>query len=306
MLAGGYDIALQGDRAVVADWGTVRILDIADPFHPYLLGTYYPGYAHSYIYAVEAAAGYAYFTDWDAFCVLDITDPTSPTLVTRMGGAVSWGEDLLVKGGVAVSASGQYGLRTIDLSDTNVTAGMIPTPGLALNLADQDNLVLAALGDGGLGIFSFGQYSRATIPSEGGSLVSPDASVSYDFPAGVFSQSALITHTVLLPSQAPQPPAGMRFAGPLFSVEGTYVSSGLPAQPAGAYTLTVRYDPQAAGPANESSLGLYSWDGNAWNLESAQPPDTALHRLQAQPDHFSVWAVFGEVRQFFLPLLVAR
>ena len=219
MLAGGYDIALQGERAIVADWGTVRILSIADPFHPYLLGTYTPDYAHSYIYAVDAGEGSVYFTDWDAFCVLDVTDPTSPTLVTRMGGAVSWGEDLLIKGGYALSANGQYGLRTIDLRDTNAPVGFIDTPGLALNLADQDSLVLAALGDGGLGIFSFGQYSRATIPAGGGTLVSPDAQVRYDFPAGVFSESTVITHTVLLPNQSPTPPQGMRLSGPAFSIQ---------------------------------------------------------------------------------------
>jgi hypothetical protein len=115
----------------------------------------------------------------------------------------------------------------------------------------------------------------------------------------------VVTHTTLLPGQVPPPAGGLRVAGHAFELEATYVANGAAAMPQGSYTLTLTYDPARLGPVTETSLALYSWDGTGWQRESAGPPDTAAHTVVATPDHFSYWALLGELQRVFLPLVTA-
>jgi hypothetical protein len=93
--------------------------------------------------------------------------------------------------------------------------------------------------------------------------------------------------------------------GTAFSVEAAYRSNGLPAQPTSNYTVTLSYDPEVLGPIKEDTLGLYTWDGTAWQLESG-PPDTANYTISATPDHFSYWVVMGETERLYLPMTPSR
>jgi hypothetical protein len=305
MLAGGYDIALDGDRAYVADGGSVRILNVGDPYNPTHLGVYFPPEFYNYIYSVATYGGLVYYTDAEDLAAIDATDPTSPTLAIEYGHAVSWGMDVEISGDRAYVAAEQYGLKVLDLGNSYAGVETHLTPGLASQVEIVDNLVYVALNDGGLGIYAIGQYTSNLIPTSGGSLVLPDNSLQYDFPAWTFSSTVVVTHTVLLSNQVPTIPADNLSNGTAFSVEAAYRSNGLPAQPSSYYTVTVNYDPEALGPIKDDTLGLFSWDGAAWHLESG-PPDTTNHTITATPDHFSYWIVMGETEKLYLPMVPSR
>jgi hypothetical protein len=94
-------------------------------------------------------------------------------------------------------------------------------------------------------------------------------------------------------------------AGHTFEITAVYSATGQLAQPSRPYTITIAYTQPERGPAIESTLGLYFWDGSQWVKEPSSALNSAAHTLTATPSHFSLWAVLGETRQVYLPL-VAR
>ena len=54
----------------------------------------------------------------------------------------------------------------------------------------------------------------------------------------------------------------------------------------------------------EETLALYSWDGSQWVKEPSSVVDTAANMVTAHPNHFSRWAVLGETRRVYLPLVL--
>jgi hypothetical protein len=88
-----------------------------------------------------------------------------------------------------------------------------------------------------------------------------------------------------------------------FQVTAVYSSAGQPAQPTQPYTLTIQYTDAEKGTAIENTLALYYWDGSQWVKESSSVLDIAANAITATPNHFSLWAVLGETRRIFLPLI---
>jgi len=305
VLAGGHDVALDGERAYVADQGAVRLMNVADPTAPYTVSVHYRS-GPAYVYSVATDGEYVYYTDWSDVGVIDWTDPVSPTEVSGLSSAIGWGLDIVLGGDAAYVAAEQYGVFLVDRSDPlNLSiVQQVRTPGEAWQLAWVDGLLYAALGDGGLAIFAANATSAGSIPTTGGGLTAPDGEVGYQFPSGAFTSTVVVTHTTLVPAQVPAPTGGLLFGGPVFGVEATYVESGEKAEPGSAYTMTVRYDPEALGPVKEESLGIHYWDGTRWQRTASGPPDTVFHELTAHPSHFSYWAVLGETERLFLPLVI--
>jgi hypothetical protein len=79
VLAGGYDVALDGNRAYVADGGAVPLMNVADPTSPYTVSAHYSS-GFGDIYSVATDGEYVYYTDWSDVGVIDWTDPVSQTL----------------------------------------------------------------------------------------------------------------------------------------------------------------------------------------------------------------------------------
>jgi len=115
----------------------------------------------------------------------------------------------------------------------------------------------------------------------------------------------VVTHTVLYPGGVPSggEPVGI---GHTFKVEAVYSATGQPAQPASGkvYTVTVAYSDAERGPVIEDTLAFYYWDGSQWVKESSSVVDPGGDTVTATPDHFSVWAVLGETRRVYLPLVM--
>jgi hypothetical protein len=94
--------------------------------------------------------------------------------------------------------------------------------------------------------------------------------------------------------------------GHTFEVTAIYSDTGQPAQlaPGQTYTITVHYTDAEKGPVIEGTLALYYWDGNKWVKEPSSVVDPANNRVTARPNHLSLWAVLGETRRVYLPLVV--
>ena len=92
------------------------------------------------------------------------------------------------------------------------------------------------------------------------------------------------------------------------TVTAVYSANGQPAQlvPGHTYTVTVRYTDAELGSAIESTLALYYWSGSQWVKEPSSSVDTANNMVRATPNRFGRWAVFGQARVVYLPLLMKR
>nr|HID14648.1 hypothetical protein [Anaerolineae bacterium] len=143
-----------------------------------------------------------------------------------------------------------------------------------------------------------------TIPTSGGLLVA--SGIVLNFPPDTFTDTAVVTHTARSPGDAPSPGDNLTGIGHFFDVDAVYRSTGLPAQPASgkSYTVTISYSDAEKGPAIESTLALYYWDGGQWVKEASSQVDTANNTVTAAPNHLSLWAVLGETRRVYLPLVL--
>jgi hypothetical protein len=75
-----------------------------------------------------------------------------------------------------------------------------------------------------------------------------------------------------------------------------YSGTNQAAQPAPgeSYTVTIEYGEDELGQVDEATLGLYYWDGENWILEPSSKVDIGANTITSTPDHFSIWAVWGE------------
>lgn len=146
------------------------------------------------------------------------------------------------------------------------------------------------------------QTKTSTIPATG-STFSAYGTAHFDFPAGVFTDTVVMTYTVA------QPFSINSHVGVFFDVDATYVANGQSAQPipGQTYTIVVHYD-EATVPygINEEELALYYWNGTDWVMEPTSTVDTVNNTLTATPNHFSVWAGLFEAYEVFLPMVIRQ
>jgi Tol biopolymer transport system component len=142
-----------------------------------------------------------------------------------------------------------------------------------------------------------------TIPTSGGTLVA--SGIVMDFPSNTFTDTVVVTHTAYLPGEAPSPGGSLIGIDHFFDIDAIYASTGQPAQPAPGqiYTVTISYGEGEKGPAIEGTLALYYWNGSQW-VPEASSVYTASNTVVAAPNHLSLWAVLGETRRVYLPLVL--
>jgi len=142
-----------------------------------------------------------------------------------------------------------------------------------------------------------------TIGTGGGSLTSYYGDTTIQIPAGAITDTVVITQS---PAYGMPPGGNLTGIGHVFDATAVYSSTGQPAQIAfgHTYTVTVQYTDAEKGPAIENTLALYYWDGSQWVKESSSVVDNIANTVTATPDHFSLWAVLGETRRVYLPLIM--
>ena len=91
-----------------------------------------------------------------------------------------------------------------------------------------------------------------------------------------------------------------------FYLTATDTATGFPATltPGMFYTVDVHYTDQEVGAAISNTLGLYWWDGVGWSQSGITSfADTVNHAITAQVSHFSLFAVMGNTRLIFMPVV---
>ena len=137
------------------------------------------------------------------------------------------------------------------------------------------------------------------VTAAGGSLGSLAGDVHLIFPAGAVNTDTRVTLTpgvthLTLPL----------YPGLIFDLTAKRVSDGAPVTSFNLpYTLTVTYTPSSLGSAIESTLHVYSWNGSQWVAE-AGTLDMAANRLVVHPNHMTYFALLGETKRIYLPMVV--
>lgn len=144
-------------------------------------------------------------------------------------------------------------------------------------------------------------HVSGTIGTGGGSLTSYHGDTTITIPSGAITATIVLTYT---PAYGMPPSGNLIGIGHVFDLTAVYAANGQPAQivPGQTYTILVRYTDEEKGPAIEDTLALYYWNGNQWVEEPSSVVDPVANTVTATPNHFSLWAVFGETRRMFLPL----
>ena len=299
--------AVVNNYAYVANTTGLLVIDVSNPTQPTFKSFYdSPGYA--YAVAASADGKYAYLADGGQLLIINVSNKLSPYLAGSYAVGPGTATHVAVAGEYVYVSTG-IGLLVLDVSHpaTPTRVGYYDTPGWSEGVAVVGSRVYVACRDGGLLALAF-RYAPtwATIPVGGGSLTSVADRTTYTFPAGTFTDTVLMTHTARLPGNAPSPNA-LAGINHYFDVTAVYSGTGQPAQPAPghAYTITVQYTDAEKGPAIESTLGLYRWNGSTWSQDGiASAVDTVSNFVTARIDHFSLFAVLGETKRVYLPLVL--
>ena len=119
--------------------------------------------------------------------------------------------------------------------------------------------------------------------------------------AGAVTETTDIVYVPDLP--VAERPGGFMFLGQSFALEAYQGGAYVPGFTfSGTVTITLHYEETAI----EDSLVLYTWDGSAW-VDAACGPygrDTANNTLRVPICHLSEFALFGEPRRTYLPLVL--
>ena len=258
------------------------------------------------VYAVTLQGNYAYIGVGPRLVILNIADPAHPTMVGQTGVLPHVVEGVAVAGNYAYVAAGESGLRIINVADPAYPSevGFYVMPGWAYGVAVSGSYAYVADGNSGLVILRLLRDKvMGSIPPTGGTLSSTSGDTRFLFPVDAVTQTITMVYRHLWTDQDTGPLTGI---GHTFEVTAVYSDTGQPAQiaPGQNYTLTVHYTEAEKGPAIESTLALYYWDGNQWVQEPSSVLDTAANTVTAYPNHFSLWAVLGETKRVYLPLVL--
>jgi hypothetical protein len=114
-IGGAYDLALDGDRAVVTGLSSAKLqlFDITSPGSPAPLGSFT---AASNPYGVAVVGTRAYLSEFNRFEIVDISNPLAPALLGSST-LTGYGSDIALRGDYAFVADGPTGMQVIDVSD---------------------------------------------------------------------------------------------------------------------------------------------------------------------------------------------
>jgi len=297
------DVVVVGNYAYITAGSYLRIIDVSTPSNPTQVGSAtMSGIARG----LTVSGNFAYVAWGYGLQIWFVANPEFPVW---QGGYPEIEEhyDVAVAGDYAYVAAWDKGVRVVDVSDpTHLSrVGFYNTPGYANGVIVARGIVYVADTGGGLIILWFAPAATSFISPDGGTVTSAADSTTYVFPSGAFTDTVVITHTPRYAGNVPSP-GSMTGIGHFFDVTAVYSSTGQPASlaPDQTYTLTVHYADAEKGPAIENTLAFYYWDGSQWVKEASSTVDTAANTVTAYPNHFSLWAVLGETRQVFLPLVL--
>lgn len=142
-------------------------------------------------------------------------------------------------------------------------------------------------------------------PKTGGAVASSETGTTVSFPPGAVAAKAEVTLAPAVESNLQANTGALKSAGKFLTLtakagETPVTSVSKP------YTITVGYTAADVAGMDESSLGIYWWNGSAWQKEPTSRVDTAARTVSAAIGHLSAFALLGEssTRTVYLPLVI--
>ena len=296
------DAATTGASRLVASYSAgLHVLDVSDPLHPVQVG-FLPDAGGS---GAAIDGTWLYVAAGNSLRIVDVTDSAHP----REAASLAMGAESVAVAGYMAYVGGWQGLHVVNVADPRrpQEVGVYGTSYDVLCTAVAGHAVYAAnYYDGVLALRVLGRDQvRATIPPAGGGLTSSLGDTNFVFPAGAFTETVTLTYRHLWARSHVDARYGIRHA---FDLGALYTATGQVAQLASGqvYTVAVHYTDAEQGPAIESTLALYGWDGSAWAREPSSRVDVRSNLVTAAPTHLSEWAVLGETRWTYLPVIWRR
>ncbi len=306
---------LQGSYlfAVSPWWGSsggLYIIDVSNPSSPSLVAHVSPNDVGApsgrlHFADVDVRGRYAYLAGGGGLWVLDISTLSAPQQVGHFESY--WGEAVVVWRDWALVSEALGGLLVLDVSDPThpQLAAEYPVPGWMFDVIPHDNFLYAANAYGGLAVLRLIRTHEArTVGVDGGTLAFDNNRLQLTLPANVFTMTVELDYSRLWMDQNPYPLRGIGFT---FDLRTLAHDTGLPIAfpfPAGEqYQMQLTYDATVPWPVLENTLAFYYWNGSEWVREPTSAVDVTTHTVRATPNHFSLWAVLGETRATYIPLM---
>ena len=154
-------------------------------------------------------------------------------------------------------------------------------------------------GSKGFSIYSnlWQPQKRTLFPEQSKVILSIDGSTSVTFPQGAVSQITTITYTTTQATST----GSLTGIGHFFDMSAVISGTNTPVTSFNkTYTITVEYTDVQRGPAIESTLSLYSWNGSSWSPVPSNR-DPVNNVVTAVLDHMTRFAVLGETYRSYLP-----
>jgi hypothetical protein len=165
-----YGVAVAGPYAYLADGAGMRVVNIADPASPVLLGwLQLTGITNG----IAVSGSYAYIADVQSrLYVANVSNPSSPFVVGSVT-TPGWAKDVAISGTHAYVADGPNGLQVVDITNPHAPfiIGSIDTPGQALRVTLSGSYAYIADGPFGLQIIDI---TDPSAPRVVGSVDTPD------------------------------------------------------------------------------------------------------------------------------------
>ncbi|MCI0518795.1 MAG: hypothetical protein L0Z70_00880, partial [Chloroflexi bacterium] len=232
--------------------------------------------------------------------LLDVTHPLSTTILTSTYiDCVPY--DLTTKPGLVYVACDLVGGRWYLASTGELDLeGWYRYPYAVQDVSVSGDFIYMAAGGEGLFEVWHALTSYVDVPTGGGLLNSEFYTLTLDFAADTFTDSVGIN---LVPRFYGNMPNTLETIGAKYYFD---LSISNPLTPLKPYQVAWQYDPAEFPGLDETTLGLYYWDGDSWVKEPSSNADPAANLITASPQHASLWAILAEqqaLKKIYLPML---
>ncbi|MCX6639367.1 MAG: T9SS type A sorting domain-containing protein [bacterium] len=137
------DVVVSGSYAYIANWACMKIVNVANPRHPFVVGSCPPGPGGA-TFGVAVCDSIAYMANYDnGLYIADVTDPSAPNLLGTYS-ANGYASNVVISSPYAYIADGNYGLRIVDVSNPAlpfIVSRCSSMPGQCRNVAISGNYV---------------------------------------------------------------------------------------------------------------------------------------------------------------------
>jgi hypothetical protein len=306
--ASPHDVVVIGMYAYLACIGQpgLRVVDVSDPAHPALTG--YLNYSNP-ILAISVLGKYVYLAAYNGYSlrILDISNPVYPQGVGNGTMPGYTANDVKVTWNAGTNhlyayMAGSSGISIFDVSTPSAPEllGTFDPYYGSYGLDVKGNNIYVASGFYILRTL-LEKLTDPILPS--GGAITPDTSpVEIVFPSGAFTQTAQVTYQHLLVDENTAGLVGINQTFELSAVySGTMQSAAL--APGQTFTMTLPYTDTQLGPVVESTLAFYYWSGSQWVRDPSSSLDMDHHVITTHTARITLWAVLGETRRVFLPVI---